>query len=128
MDTYQLSFAQITILSPDIAEVIVDDGIEMTLAMVTEYHNFLKAHLSAPFSLLINKINCYSYDFEAQINLGNIKEINAMAVVAYTKSAVLATRSLANGALRKTAWNLEIFSDRQSALIWLENQQHYKLS
>jgi len=54
----------------------------MTLDMVEEYHAFLLAHLVSPFSLLINKINSYSYNFDAQINLATLKEIKAMAVVA----------------------------------------------
>jgi len=128
METYQLSFAQITILRPDIAEVVVNDGIEMNMAMVNEYHKFLIAHLTAPFSLLINKINSYSYDFEAQIHLANINEINAMAIVAYTKATQYSTHSLATGAFRKKSWNIEIFHERQTALSWLENQQLQTLS
>jgi hypothetical protein len=123
METHQLSFAKIIILRADIAEVIVNDGVELTLTMINEYHRFLLNHLSAPFSILVNKINAYSYTFEAQTNLACISEINAMAVVAYSKATELATRSLATTTLRKTPWNMEIFSDKQSALHWLENQQ-----
>jgi len=123
MEIHQLSFAQVIILHPDIAEVFINEGVEMNINMVKEYHNFLIAHLKSPFSLLINKIKSYSYDFEAQIYLANIKEINAMAVVAYSKATQYATHSLATGALKNTPWNLEIFQDRQTALTWLENQQ-----
>jgi len=101
METHQLSFAQIVILRSDIAEFIVNDGIEINIAMVNEYHEFLLSHLKKPFSLLINKLNCYSYDFEAQTQLANLTEVNAMAVVTYTKASELATRSLSSGVLRK---------------------------
>ena len=123
METHQLSFANINILRPDIAEVIVNEDIEMDLTMVAEYHQFLQTHLTSPFSLLINKINAYSYTFEAQTQLATISEINAMAVVIYSKSAALATTYLNNNSLRNHPWNLEIFTDRKSALLWLENQQ-----
>ncbi|PCI63600.1 MAG: hypothetical protein COB35_00745 [Gammaproteobacteria bacterium] len=128
METHQLSFAQIVILRPDIAEVIINDGIEINIVMMHEYHKFLLTHLKKPFSLLINKLNCYSYDFEAQTQLANLTEVNAMAVITYTKASELATRSLSSGVLRKTPWHLEIFPDRQSALLWLENKQKLTLS
>ena len=54
MNLYELPFAKIIILQKDIAEVIIDEAIVMDSDMVDDYHNFLLAHLSAPFSLLIN--------------------------------------------------------------------------
>lgn len=60
MDLYELSFAKIIILRDDIAEVMINDGVLMDVDMVAKYHEFLLAHLHAPFSLLINKINSYS--------------------------------------------------------------------
>ena len=45
----------------------------MTLNMVEEYHAFLLKHLVSPFSLLINKINSYTYSFDAQVNLATLK-------------------------------------------------------
>ena len=65
----------------------------MTLAMVKQYHEFLLSHLVSPFSLLINKVNGYTYDFDAQVNLATLEEINAMAVVAYTRSTKISTES-----------------------------------
>ena len=41
MSRHRLSFGEIIILKPNLAEVIVDDGIEMDLKMVEEYHEFL---------------------------------------------------------------------------------------
>lgn len=69
MELHELSFAKIIILREDIAEVIVNEGVEMTVEMVDEYHNFLLSHLRAPFSLLVNKLNAYTYDFDAQEKL-----------------------------------------------------------
>jgi hypothetical protein len=54
--------------------------------MVKQYHEFLLSNLVSLFSLLINKVNTYTYDFDAQVNLATLKEINVMAVVAYTRS------------------------------------------
>ncbi len=124
MRKHQLSFAQITILRKDIAEVVVNDGVEMTLSMVDEYHQFLLSHLSPPFSLLINKINSYSYSFEAQNKLAVLDEINVMAVVSYNPASKKSTRALKDNIHRDIKWNLAIFNDRESALLWVESEQH----
>lgn len=120
---YELPFAKITILSDSIAEVIINDKVEMTLSMVEQYHDFLLAHLVSPFSLLINKVNNYTYSFDAQVNLATLKEINAMAVVAYTRSTKISTECLKSSVPRKTDWNLKIYFDREEALNWLQLQQ-----
>ena len=123
MDLYELSFAKIIILRDDLAEVMINDGVQMDADMVAQYHEFLLAHLRAPFSLLINKINSYSYNFEAQEKLATLKEINAMAVVAYNRVTRLTTETLASFP-RDVKWNLRIFSNREDALAWLLSQQN----
>jgi hypothetical protein len=122
MDLHELPFAKIIILRDDIAEVMIDDGVIMDLAMVEQYHDFLLSHLRAPFSLLVNKVNAYSYDFDAQEKLATLKEINAMAVVAYNRVTKIATENLASFP-RGVKWNLRIFSDREEALAWLLSEQ-----
>jgi len=122
MDLYELPFAKIIILEDSLAEVLVNDGVVMNSEMVAAYHEFLLAHLQAPFSLLINKVNAYSYDFEAQENLATLEQINAMAVVSYTRISTISTESLAS-VPRATEWNLRIFTDRGEALVWLRAKQ-----
>ena len=122
MDLHELTFAKIIILREDIAEVMINEGVNMDLDMVKEYHEFLLSHLRAPFSLLINKINSYTYDFEAQEELATLEEIRAMAVVAYNRVTRIATETLASFP-RDVEWNLEIFSNRDDALKWLLVQQ-----
>ena len=122
MDLFELPFAKIIILRDDLAEVMINDGIQMNMAMVEEYHSFLLSHLKSPFSLLINKINSYSYDFDAQEHLATLDEINAMAVVVYNPVSKITTETLASFP-RDVKWNLEIFHDRDEALAWLLTQQ-----
>jgi len=122
MTLYELSFARIIIFEEDLAEVIINQGVEMTESMVDEYHDFLRRHLHAPFSLLVNKINDYSYDFEAQKKLAAIPEIHQMAVVAYKRSTENVTR-LMTVIPREYEWKLKIFSDRDAALEWLREDQ-----
>ena len=122
MDLHELPFAKIIILRDDIAEVMINDGVRMNEEMVEQYHEFLLSHLRAPFSLLINKINSYTYDFHAQEKLATLKEINAMAVVAYNRVTKLTTETLASYP-RDVKWNLKIFSNRDDALAWLLSEQ-----
>jgi len=125
MDLYELPFAKIIILREDVAEVLINDGIEMDLGMVDQYHDFLLSHLRVPFSLLVNKVNSYSYDHHAQQKLATLKEINVMAVVAYNRTTVFATQTLAEYP-RDAKWNLKIFSNRDDALAWLMSEQGSK--
>ena len=122
MDLYELSFAKIIILRDDIVEVMINDGVIMNATMVEQYHDFLLSHLRAPFSLLVNKINAYTYDFEAQEKLATLTEINAMAVIAYNRVTEITTEILASFP-RDVKWNLRIFSDRDEALKWLVSEQ-----
>ena len=122
MDLYELPFARIIILRDDIAEVIINEGVQMDASMVEQYHAFLLSHLQAPFSLLINKVNAYSYDFDAQKKLATLEEIRAMAVVVYNRVSRIATETLASFP-RAVKWNLKIFSNREEALNWLVAQQ-----
>ena len=122
MDLHELPFAKIIILRDDIAEVMINEGVELDANMVDQYHNFLLSHLHPPFSLLINKINSYTYDFQAQEKLATLSEINAMAVVAYNRITEITTQTLASYP-REIEWNLKIFSNRDDALAWLVAEQ-----
>ncbi len=122
MDLHELPFAKIIILDDNIAEVMVNEGVTMDVEMVDQYHEFLLSHLRAPFLLLINKVNSYTYDFDAQNKLATLKEINAMAVVAYNRTTRLITESLASYP-REVRWNLKVFSNRDDALAWLLSNQ-----
>jgi hypothetical protein len=122
MELHELPFAKVIVLRDDIAEVMINDGVIMDIAMVEQYHDFLLTHLRAPFSLLVNKVNAYSYDFNAQEKLATLKEINAMAVVAYNRVTEITTETLASYP-RNVKWNLRIFSNRDDALAWLFTEQ-----
>lgn len=119
---FVLPFAKIIILHDDVAEVMINNGIEMDVRMVEQYHDFLLSHLDSPFSLLINKVNSYTYDFQAQIKLATLTQINAMAVVAYNHVTEVTTKTLASYP-RTEKWNLKVFSNRDEALDWLLSEQ-----
>ncbi|RCU50002.1 MULTISPECIES: hypothetical protein [Corallincola] len=119
MTTFRTSVVTIHQLAPDIAEVIVDDGVEMTLSDVQAYHDCLLANFSAPFRLLINKINQYTYTYEAQQGLADLPQIEAMAVLVYSKASMAAMRVLQQQQ-RENPWHAEVFTSRREALAWLD--------
>ena len=121
MKQYTLSFGKINKLHEHLAEVIINDGVEMNIRMVNEYHQFLITHFSAPFSLLVNKVHSYSYDMQAQEKLATIGQIKDMAVVSYTPTTTRTTQALATYP-RKNKWSMQIFNSRDLALQWLENK------
>ena len=122
MITHKLSFGQITILQEDIAEVIVNNGVEMNLEKVGEYHEFLIAEMRHPFSLLINILNSYTYTLEAQQYIGSLSQINAIAVIAYDKLTEDIFKTIIK-VPKEIPWKIMIFSEREAALKWLMNEQ-----
>ena len=119
---YHLSFGKIIKLKKNLAEVIVSPDVEFDMEMIAEYHSWLLKNLEAPFNILINKINSYTYTFEAQMNIANLPEIQSMAVVAYSQQTEKTTNVLIN-LPRKQKWNIRVFNDRSEALRWLETEQ-----
>ena len=120
-NVHNLSFADITLLEPSIAEVIAYEGVEIDMDMVREFHNFLLSHLQAPFALLVNKKNSYSYSFEAQLSVALLKEIKAIAVVAYSDGSTSVAKSLKDMP-NHTEWEMETFTDYDEALAWIKEQ------
>jgi hypothetical protein len=121
MATKRLSFADVKILEESVAEIIVDEGVEVSIPMVNELHAYLLANLKAPFATLVNKIHQYSYSGEAQFKLGDLPELVAIAVISYSPITHTTTGHLAT-LPRKNQWNLKMFSERSEALHWLRGK------
>ena len=68
---HELSFCSINMLDENIAEVIVNKSVKISIEMVEEYEEFLSTHFSSDFGLLINKINHYDYSFEAKLSIAS---------------------------------------------------------
>jgi hypothetical protein len=121
MKTHVLSFGTITLLRPDLAEVIVNEGIEMDMDMVDEYHMFVSELLAEPCGTLINKKNRYTYTFEAQLAIATLEKIKASAVVVYSETSRISTDALLKLPTHLQQ-NIKMFSNRDAGLRWLEQQ------
>ncbi|QBY04690.1 hypothetical protein E2K93_09935 [Thalassotalea sp. HSM 43] len=122
---FQMSFGVINLLSDHLAEVIIDEGVVMSLEMCEEYDEFLLNMFDRPFGLLINKLNNYSYTFEAKLHIASLEFLKVMAVVHYNSEAQAQTQSVLDQR-RQDNWHLKQFCGlqlgREQALQWLETE------
>ncbi|MBU2924171.1 hypothetical protein Q4530_04985 [Colwellia sp. 1_MG-2023] len=106
---YELSFCSINILNENIAEVIVNKSVEISIEMVEEYDEFLSTHFSSNFGLLINKINHYDYSFEAKLSIASHENLKVIAVINYSDESEALTQKM-NDLRAVDRWNLKNFS------------------
>lgn len=124
---HRLSFGYFNILADNILEVTVDQGVEMTLEMIEECSDFISAHFRGDFGMLINRINRYTYTYEAQLSIASYEGLKALAFVFYSPECEKATRKLQQ--LRAVdKWNARLFSGLelgwQQAYDWLQQEMN----
>ena len=121
----RLSFGYANVLSENIVEIMVDEGIEITLEMIEECDEFFATQLPGDIGVLINRINDYRYTYEAKLTVASYAGIKAMAVVNYNSWGEQITRDLL-GKRAMDDWNLKSFSGLelgwQQAYDWLQNE------
>lgn len=125
--SHRLSFGTIIILNKHLAEVIIDEGVEMDRRLMNEYHDFLVKNLTAPFSLLVNKLNSYSYTFDVQRKISKLKEVFAVAVVVNSVGSKMATKTILSLNINEN-WEMKIFYSREEALMWLTDKRNKAIS
>ena len=122
---HRLSFGFYKVFANNIVEVTADEGIEMTLEMVEECHEFVNENVEGDFALLINRINNYSYTYEAKLSVASYEGLKALAFVCYSEKSVLVTNKLQE-CRSFDQWRYPIFSGLelgwQQAYQWLENE------
>ncbi len=125
MEQYRLSFARINILIDKIVEVVIDNYVNVSIEMVEELDTFLNNALDHPYGLLINKVNHYSYSFEATLIFASLDNIKAIAVINYSKSSEEITTNIMKQR-QIDQLNIKSFSGLglgyQQATAWLKNQ------
>lgn len=121
MEIYRISFAKICILHSTLAEITVDNGVDINLQMVDEIHDSLLSLFKESFSLLINKSNSYSSQLDALIHFGTLDTLNKIAVFAPNKLALMSAEFSAT-IPSSAALNIEVFTEREDALVWLAEE------
>lgn len=106
---HRLSFASFNKITEEILEVTVDEGVKMTLEMIEECHDFIQTHFTGNLGLLVNKINDYSYTYEAQLSVASYEKMKAIAFVCYSDESQITTLKLCNARVADN-WNFRLFS------------------
>ena len=75
------SFGHIKIISPNIAEIVINHGIEISLEVVEEFEVLMNKYFHKHYAILINRINHYSYAYESLLCIGSLMNLKAVAVV-----------------------------------------------
>ena len=122
---HRLSFGHFNILSENILEVVADEGVEMTLEMIEECHQFVDKHFTDDFGMLVNRVNNYTYSFEAKLSIASYEHLKAIAFVYYSTDSKKVTEGLYQ--LRTLdEWNFRAFSGLelgwQQAYNWLQQE------
>lgn len=76
----ELTFAAFNMLTDNIAEIIVNNDVILTLEMLDEYDQFLEKKIKSDFGLLVNMINNYSFTTETEMVIGSWGNLKACAV------------------------------------------------
>jgi hypothetical protein len=119
---FELGFCTIAVVSENTAEVVIHEGVEVSESMVDQCLDVLRASLQVPFCLLVNECHSHSYDFHAQMALGRIDEVLAVALVSDKPLMDMAACSLMR-LPRPTRWPMAVFSSRDDALALLNAMQ-----
>lgn len=119
------SFGQIKLISPNIAEVVINQGVEISLELVEEYDAIMNQHFTENYAVLVNRINSYSYAYEALLCIGSAKNLTAAAIINYSMANEQQTKDL-QFVRHMDNLNIKEFSGlelgRESAISWLEQQ------
>jgi hypothetical protein len=122
---HRLSFGFYNIFPNNVIEVTADEGIEMTLEMVEECHDFMNDNVEGDFALLINRIHNYTYTYEAQLSIASYEGLKALAFVCYSDKSLLVTKQLQESR-SFDQWKYPVYSGLdlgwQEAYQWLDNE------
>ncbi|MGB1261654.1 MAG: hypothetical protein ACPG52_01995 [Cognaticolwellia sp.] len=123
--TLNTSFGQINLISPNIAEIIINKDIEVTLELIDEYDALMAKHFSGNYAALVNRINSYSYSYEALLCVGSAQRLIATAIISYGVENEHQTTNLTS-VRHMDNLNIKEFSGlelgRDSAIAWLNKQ------
>jgi hypothetical protein len=120
LELHELPHAKIIKHNDQIAEVIVNAGIDYDMEMVEIYERWIADNMDDPCYVMVNRINSYSLSFEAQQALGKIKQIKAIALVTYTRASALSSQASKRQWTQLNPLDCEIFDSPHKAMQWLE--------
>jgi hypothetical protein len=119
------SFGQINIISTCIAEVIINQDVEITLELLEEYDAIMAKQFTGNYAVLVNRINNYRYAYEALLCAGSAQNLRAAAIIEYGTNSEQRTQDLKSIRAMDNL-NIKEFSGlelgREKAIAWLDEQ------
>jgi len=94
MEKYRLSFCVVNKYTDNIAEIIIDSDIDVTVEMVEEIDIFLTNIFQQDFGVLVNKVYRYRYEYDARLMLGSLEAMKAIASVNYSAEGERSTHAV----------------------------------
>lgn len=105
-------------IEPNIMEITIHEGVQISEENIEKIEKGLLERYEGEYSLLINRKNAYSHGHESLNKISELKNAVAIAIVAYSDSSVIAAKMHL-----LYSSNIQIFTDKVSALNWLRNAQ-----
>ena len=121
MHEVTLPFGRVIGHNEHLAEIIINEGVELTSDILEQLHETLLHECPAELKLLFNNRHSFSYSFAAQRQLADLPNVKKVAILVYNLVSERATEGLLT-VRRIHPWNARIFREREPALSWLEQQ------
>lgn len=116
----KFAFAELKLLDPSKVELVFNDRIEVSGAMIDQIFAWIEAKTMTGRGLLINKIHDYCYSFDAQVKLANAGIFSCVAIVRADGQAQSLTRMAIESLVKpEHAVEVRVFTGRDEALQWL---------
>jgi len=119
------SFGQINFISSNVAEIIINKNIEISLEIVDEYDALMAKQFAGNYAILVNRVNSYRYAYEALLCVGSAQHLKAAAIINYGTASEQRTKDL-KSIRHMDNLNIKEFSGlelgRESAINWLNEQ------
>ncbi len=112
----KLSFAEVEIFEKGIIKITPHEGVEISAEDIHETQRLIRSVPDA--RLLIDRLNSYSYSFEAIQAIRNYEGVRAAAIITYGYSSQV-TAQFVRGDGGDSPYPMEIFTNKDDAIRWL---------
>ncbi|MDF1831884.1 MAG: hypothetical protein P1U52_05985 [Porticoccaceae bacterium] len=121
-DEYKLPFGCLKCPADNIIEMIIDEGVEINVAMVKVLHATVEQLVGdEPAGFIVHKLNPYSVSFDAQQIIGDLPGIVVSAVVAYNHFGEMTAQQVIAMSEVPEA-DIAIFPTLDNAIFWLQKR------
>lgn len=114
-----LPFGTFEEIEPNVMEITIHEGVQMSEEYIELIEQGLLQKYDGAYALLVNRKNAYSHGHESLARIAELKNVSAIAIVAYSDSSVMAAKMHL-----LYSSNVQIFTNKMSALNWLRNCQY----